>query len=298
MNTRLVGYACLALAMISVGSTVIAGRLAGAGLPPFTATALRFVIAFPLFCLLMWARGQAWPRLGRRDLVLLMVQAASGSTGYTVLLMAGTRLTSAMDAGVMLGTLPAVSTMLAAALLRERPSRTDWAAAALATGGVLVVALGSGGAGFSARALAGDLLVLAAVGCESVFILLNKRLSAPQPPLVLCSFMTGFGLLVALLPALSLERGWSLAPETGPALMAVAYYALIPTVLGFFLWYAGTARTTGTEAALFTGFAPVSAVIFAAVLLGDPLTLSRLAGMVLVVAGVLLVAVPRLRQPG
>ena len=44
------GYFYLTLAMVLVGSTVIASKVIASGLPPFTATALRFAIALP--CLL------------------------------------------------------------------------------------------------------------------------------------------------------------------------------------------------------------------------------------------------------
>jgi drug/metabolite transporter (DMT)-like permease len=292
MNQRSLGYLCLTLAMVGVGSTVVASRLAGAGLPPFTATALRFAIAFPLFVLLMRAARVRWPRLGRRDAVLLAVQAGAGSVGYTVLLIAGTGLTSVADAGVVLGTLPAMTTLFAAILLRERQGRRDWAAAAVATAGAIVITVGGGTGEVSAQAVAGNLLILGAVACEALFILLNKRLSVPLPPLVQSTVMTGLGLLLSLVPAVLIERDWTALSASAAALGAVAYYAVVPTVLGFLLWFAGTARTTGTQAALFTAFAPASAVLFA-VLLGEPLTLARLAGLLLVLAGVLLGATAR-----
>jgi drug/metabolite transporter (DMT)-like permease len=292
MNQRSLGYLCLTLAMVGVGSTVVASRLAGAGLPPFTATALRFAIAFPLFVLLMRAARVRWPRLGRRDAVLLAVQAGAGSVGYTVLLIAGTGLTSVADAGVVLGTLPAMTTLFAAILLRERQGRRDWAAAAVATAGAIVITVGGSTGEVSAQAVAGNLLILGAVACEALFILLNKRLSVPLPPLVQSTVMTGLGLLLSLVPAVLIERDWTALSASAAALGAVAYYAVVPTVLGFLLWFAGTARTTGTQAALFTAFAPASAVLFA-VLLGEPLTLARLAGLLLVLAGVLLGATAR-----
>ncbi|HYE51633.1 MAG TPA: EamA family transporter, partial [Azospirillaceae bacterium] len=73
------GYLYLTLAMAIVGSTVVASKLIAAGLPPFTATALRFAVAFPLFLALMKLTGAAWPRPDRRDRVLLLVQAGAGS---------------------------------------------------------------------------------------------------------------------------------------------------------------------------------------------------------------------------
>ncbi|KWI85066.1 hypothetical protein WM11_18755 [Burkholderia ubonensis] len=292
MKTRLIGYLYLAAAMTGVGSTVIASRLAAGGLPPFTATALRFLIATPLLFALMRAQRLRWPRLSRRDAGLLVVQAAAGGVGYTVLLICGTRLSSPLDAGVMLGTLPAMSTLIAAVLLRERQTPRDWAAAALATAGVLLVTFTPGHAAPSMRALAGDALVLAAVACEAVFILLNRRLAVPLAPLTLSTAMSGLGFVLALVPA-AFEWHAATAGWTSGAIAAVVYYALVPTVLGYLCWYAGSARTSGTEAALFTAFAPVSAVLFAVTLFGETLNAARLAGIALVVAGVLVGAMRR-----
>ncbi|KVR13060.1 hypothetical protein WK11_32420 [Burkholderia ubonensis] len=295
MKTRLIGYLYLAAAMTGVGSTVIASRLAAGGLPPFTATALRFLIATPLLFALMRAQRLRWPRLSRRDAGLLVVQAAAGGVGYTVLLICGTRLSSPLDAGVMLGTLPAMSTLIAAVLLRERQTPRDWAAAALATAGVLLVTFTPGHAAPSMRALAGDALVLAAVACEAVFILLNRRLAAPLAPLTLSTAMSGLGFALALVPAAfewhAATAGWTSGAIA--AVVSVVYYALVPTVLGYLCWYAGSARTSGTEAALFTAFAPVSAVLFAVTLFGETLNAARLAGIALVVAGVLVGAMRR-----
>ncbi|OJA49710.1 DMT family transporter [Burkholderia ubonensis] len=295
MKTRLIGYLYLAAAMTGVGSTVIASRLAAGGLPPFTATALRFLIATPLLFALMRAQRLRWPRLSRRDAGLLVVQAAAGGVGYTVLLICGTRLSSPLDAGVMLGTLPAMSTLIAAVLLRERQTPRDWAAAALATAGVLLVTFTPGHAAPSMRALAGDALVLAAVACEAVFILLNRRLAVPLAPLTLSTAMSGLGFALALVPAAfewhAATAGWTSGAIV--AVVSVVYYALVPTVLGYLCWYAGSARTSGTEAALFTAFAPVSAVLFAVTLFGETLNAARLAGIALVVAGVLVGAMRR-----
>ena len=67
-------------------------------------------------------------------------------------------------------------------------------------------------------------------------------------------------------------------------------------MLGYLCWYAGSARTSGTEAALFTAVAPVSAVLFAVALFGETLTGTRVAGIALVVAG-MLVGATRRREP-
>ncbi|PDT38600.1 EamA family transporter [Rhizobium sp. M10] len=282
MSRQVQGYIYLTLAMLTVGSTVIASKLIAAGLPPFSATAARFALAFPVFLVLMRATGVRLPKLSRRDRLILFIQAGAGSVGYTTLLISGLSLTSAADAGVIIGTLPVVSAAISILLLGERPQPALLLAVALATAGVSSIAFTPKAAGGS---LAGNALILLAVVCEGLFILLNKRLTADIPPLAQSTLMTGIGFAVAVIPAVF--EAPSAQGLSASAAAAVGYYALVPTVAGFLLWYAGAERVSGTEASLFTALAPVSAVLLAFVTLGEPVGFSQLAGIACVLAAVL-----------
>jgi len=274
--------------MLMVGSTVVASKIIGRGLSPMTATALRFAIALPLLAVLMRLKGARLPRPDWRDGLLLLAQAALGSVGYTVLLIKGTQLTSASDAGIIVGTLPGVTALTAAVLLRERPSVATLLAVGLATAGALLVSLNSSAAA-ARHSLLGDALVLGAVVCESVFILLNKRLRISIEPLPLATVMAGLGLVVCL-PWAIVEMAHQSGSLPISALVGVAYYAVIPTVAGFWLWYAGSARVPGGEAAIFTAVAPLGAVVLARAIFGEPLTPARLGGLALVSVAILVVA--------
>ncbi len=291
MSRKFQGYLYLSLAMILVGSTVIASKIIAAGLPPFTATALRFAVAFPLFLLLMRLTRTSWPKLKGRDWLLLIAQAGAGSVGYTTLLIAGLSLTSATDAGVVIGTLPVVSAAIAILLLGERPDRKVLAAIALAAAGVLTIVFKPGEGG--THSPLGIALIFGAVICEGLFILLNKRVKTEISPLALSTLMAGLGFAVALIPAL-FETHATTAIDRG-AIVAVLYYALIPTVAGFLLWYAGAAKVSGTEASVFTALAPVSAVAFAFLLLGEPVGVPQLLGIGCVLAAVLGMTLPQIR---
>ncbi|MBB2753805.1 UNVERIFIED_ORG: drug/metabolite transporter (DMT)-like permease [Rhizobium aethiopicum] len=282
MSKQVQGYLYLALAMLTVGSTVIASKLIASGLPAFTATALRFALAFPVLLVLMRASGVRLPKLSRHDRLILVIQAGAGSVGYTTLLISGLRLTSAADAGVVIGTLPVVSAAISILLLRERPKPALLVAVALATAGVLSIAVTADAAGGS---LAGNALIFCAVVCEGLFILLNKKLKTDIPPLAQSTLMAGIGFAVAVIPAV-FEAPLAQHMSTS-AVIAVAYYALVPTVGGFLLWYAGAERVSGTEAALFTAVAPVSAVMLAFLILGEPIGFNQIAGIACVLAAVL-----------
>jgi drug/metabolite transporter (DMT)-like permease len=289
MQDKTVGYTLLALAMATVGTTVIASKLIAGSIPPFTATALRFALALPVLVLIAMACSSSLPRLSVRMWGLLALQAGAGSVGYTVLLISGLTFLSAADAGVIIGTLPAVSALFAVLVLGERLSTRVMLSVACATAGVLVVAWQGSGP----DSLIGILLVLGAVICESAFILMQKRMGTPLAPLMQATTMTGFGLVLTLPFALA-EGIYPTLPLT--ALAAVAWYALVPTVGGFMLWYAGAARVPGAEAAIFTAVAPVTAVVLSAAVLGEALGTARVAGLSAVALAILILSFPAQRR--
>jgi drug/metabolite transporter (DMT)-like permease len=280
---RVPGGVLLALAMVTVGSTVVASRIIAAGLPPFTATALRLAIALPIFLALLRWRGERLQRPGLHDAVLLALQALCGSVGYAVLLVAGLRTTSAADAGIITGGLPAVGALVGSLVLRERLGLRVMGAIALACIGVAAVVIAPGGHK-GAHDIGGDALILAAVACEALFLVLNKRLRHPPAPLAQSTLMCALGLAMTLVPAL-FEQAW-LGRADPAALLSVAYYALVPTVGGYLLWYAGAARVSAGVASLYTAVLPVSALILAALVLKEPISLAQLAGAACVLAAI------------
>ncbi|MDP3650779.1 MAG: DMT family transporter [Rhodoferax sp.] len=290
MSESLKGQWLCSLAMVLVGSTVVVSKIIGQDIEPFLATVLRHAAALPVFLFLMARTGARFPRVSRRDAALLLVQAAAGSVGYSVLLIQGVNLSSAADAGIVAGTLPAASALFAALLLGERPGARLVLSIGLATVGVMAVAMAPDAGAQAPTRLQGIALVLGAIACEAVFILANKRLSQPVPALALSTCMCAGGLLMSALPAwLALQASpsvWSTA-----ALAGVAYYAWVPTVGGFLLWYAGSAQTSGARAALSTVWLPVSALLLSALFLGEAIYAWQWMGLGCVLLAMLL-AVP------
>ena len=188
-------YAQLAAAMALVGANVAVAKLLAEALPIPLIACLRCALA----CLVLWPLARAMEgrvRVAPAALRNLALQAVFGTALYNAGLLAGLWYTSALEAGLVLATLPAVVALGSALWLRERLAPRLWAAVALASCGMagLTLARVGGGAGGSAPGDAawGNALVFGGLCGEAVYVLLAKRLSG-QVPVVTASLWMPLG---------------------------------------------------------------------------------------------------------
>jgi len=284
-------YAFLLIAaMLLVGSNVGIGKSIVAFVPVPVFATLRFVIAV----------GVLWPlyrwhklRLVKRDeWVNLFLQAFFGTFLFTLLMLNGVQRTSAVAAGVITSTIPAVVALLAWLLLKEKPGRRALAAIALAIAGILIINLAQGHSG-GPTSLTGNLMVMGAVVCESTYVILSRRLAQTLAPIDICAYTHGFGLLLMLpLGAGALLR-FDYASVPGPTWALLIWYGLSASVFSFWLWMKGIRHVPGSLAGVFTAVLPVAAAAYGIAFLGERPTLAHGAALVCVVTGLLLAS----RQP-
>lgn len=295
-SPKWMAYLMMGAAMATVGSTIVASKLMGE-MPVFIAAFLRFAIASPLLAGLAWLTGKRLPRLTRREWATLCAQAGLGSVGYSVLLIAGLSLTKASDASVIAGTLPAVAAVLSLIVLRERLGGATLLAIGLATLGVAVLGVGDLAPGADgARRWTGNALVALAIACEAVFLLLNKTIKTRIDPLIVATLMALLSMAFCAAPAGFQWIQADAAVLTAGAVGAAIYYALVPTVLGFYLWYQGAARASGAEASLMTAIYPVAALLLSAAVLGERIEARHGIGMALTVLGIAVGALAERRR--
>jgi drug/metabolite transporter (DMT)-like permease len=220
-----------------------------------------------------------------------------GVACFNAFLYSGLRHTTATNALLMQAAIPAVVLAADFLLFRLRPKPVQVAGVLLSMVGVVLIVLrGDLGAIGQARLNSGDLLVLAGVVCWATYTALLKR----RPPLhpmsfLLATFAVG---AVAMLPLAASE--WQEARQiawTGPALLAVAYVAVLPSVVAYALFNAAVARLGAAAAGQAVNLLPVFGAALAAAMLGEPLRPYHLAGMALVLLGIAVPAVLAGRAP-
>jgi drug/metabolite transporter (DMT)-like permease len=291
----ILAYAQLALSMALVGANVGVAKLLAEDLPVAMILGLRCALAIAV----LWPLARAMEgriRLDRGAAWNLALQAVFGTVLYNVALLAGLRLTTALEAGLILATLPAVVAVGGALWLRERLPPRQWAAVALAAFGMSALVIARVAAEGTGSAL-GNLLVFAGVCGEAMYVLLARRIAGRVPVVTASFWMQVFSLLM-LLPLCLPVLGAAAALADPEVASLLVFHSLTASVLCLLLWYAGMKRAPAGIAGVFTAFLPASAAAVAVGLLGEPFTAVHAAGFFLLMASLVLATWPDRRRNG
>lgn len=290
-----VGVACVLGAAALWGTTGTSQALAGGTLPALWFGALRLVFATAFFAVFAAATGAlrpaAWRGLSARD----ALGAGLCMAVYNLAFFAGVQLTGvAVGTAIALGSGPIWAGLLQALVQRAPPSGRWWMGAGTAVvGGVLLSAGRPGGA--LALSLPGLLLCLMAGLSYATYTLLNRRMVAHAPAAVITLAAFGCAAAVAL-PVAVIQAGW---PAPGPRdLAAVAYVGIVTAGVSYLLYSHALHHVQPATGVTLALAEPVVAFVLAVTVLGEAAGIAAIAGLLLVVAGVLGVVRAELSSPG
>jgi len=168
------------------------------------------------------------------------------------------------------------------AMLGERPTRWIGAGAVLGIIGVLLV-VSTGGAGITLR---GVLTSLVALVMSSAGAVLNKKWGAGMPLLATTAWQAVAGGVLLLVVAIGVEG----APPAldGAAVAGFAYVSLISTAVASLCWFYGLSKLSAGTVGIVGLLNPVTGVLLGTAFAGEQLAWVQVAGIVLVLASILL----------
>lgn len=276
--------------MALVGSYVALSRPLVAALPVFLLAWLRFAIG--ALATLHWLRRppREVPLTGATHR-LLFLESLLGNFLFSICMLFGVSMTSAVSAGVIMAAIPAVVAVLSWAVLRERVAPRVWAAVACAAAGMALLATGksAGGAG---DALLGNLLVFGAVVCEAAYATIGKRLAGVLGPRRITALVNLWGLALMTPLGLWQARGFDFGAVAPGIWLLLLFYALAASVWSVWLWMTGLRHLPASQAGVFTAMLPVSATAVGVLLLGETFGGMQAAAFALALVGVLLATLP------
>jgi drug/metabolite transporter (DMT)-like permease len=281
--------------MALVGSYVGLSKLLVAVFPVFLLAWLRFGIA--ALAMFGWLRrGPSEPPLSPRDRRLLFWESFLGNFLFSICMLFGVALTSAVAAGVIMAAIPAAVALLSRLFLGERIAGRVATGIACAMAGIAMLSLTRTGtpseAGASLTPWLGNLLLICAVLCEASYVVIGKQLTVSVSPERISALVNLWGLaLVTPLGAwvaLSFDFG---VVSTGIWALLV-FYALAASMITVWLWMTGLRHVPAAAAGVFTVMLPISAAAVGILVLGEPFATAHTIAFVLAVAGVVLATRP------
>jgi len=287
---------CLAASMALVGSYVALSKPLLAVFPVLLLAWLRFGLG--AVAMVGWVRKPAQePPLSGQTKGLLFLESLLGNVLFSVFMLYGMKLTTAVSAGIILALIPAVVAGLSAVFLRERISRqTAW--------GIALAVLGIGLYAFSKQEQTieinhtikpdffnnwlGNALMLCAVVCEAAYAVIGKRLTGTMGPKRIASLINLWGF--ALSTPLGLWLAWSFDFAVVPAgtWVLLVFYALAASVGTVWLWMTGLQHVPANRAGVLTVMLPLSTALTGVWVLGERLDGLQMLAFVVALLGVVL----------
>ena len=224
------------------------------------------------------------PRATPREWALITALSLTGLVLFNVFVLAALRHTDPATLGSVVSCTPLLLSVLgpivASTGRRMRLRTTLLASGLVAAGSALVQGFGHG-------TPSGLLLAVAVLVCEVLFSLLAVPLLPRFGELRVSAYVTAMAVPVLLVAGLAAEGTAMLRVPTAAEAAALLYLALPLTVGAFLLWYRTLTGLGPQRAGLLIGCVPISACAASAALgVGTP-GLPQLAGVLVVVAGII-----------
>lgn len=287
---RIPPHALLILATILWGGNFVIGRAVADDIPPIILSYFRWIIALIFFLPIAWKSFKNdWQQI-RKHWIIVVVLGLTGIATFNTLVYIALHYTTAINASLMNSTTPIVIFLLSVLFIKEKLTKKQIIGALLSLVGVLfIISRGSLTLITSFSFNSGDLIMLFAVLCWSVYSLLVKQFSTKLPgnSTFLTSIIVG---IIALTPFFLFEWSmeytainWSIT-----TVLAILYIGIFASIVAFLSWNEGVVRLGASKAGIFLNFIPLFATIFAVIFIGETLQLSQLFGAIFVITGVYL----------
>lgn len=276
-------------ALIAIGITILlwsssfaAVRASLQAFTPGHIALFRFLIASILLAIFTLTTRIKLPRL--KDIPAIFLLGFLGVAAFHTAQNYGMVTVTAGSAGMIMGSVPIFTAMLATIFLREKLKLWGWLSIFIGFLGVYFISLGEReGVKFDPGVI---VLLLAAIAA-AVYFVLQKPYLARYSALHLVTYVIWAGTLLLLVFTPGLIEEVTNAPIK--ATVATIYLGIFPSAVAYVCWSYALSRAPASIVASFLYLQPVFAVIIAWIWLNEIPALISIIGGVVIILGVFLV---------
>lgn len=253
---------------------------------------VRFLLMALMAFGIMVLQERGVPRPERRHLLQFIAAGLTGFTFYQLGFVLGLDRTSIFASSLLISTSP-LFTMLFLALIGERSPWLNWVGLVISVAGVAVFLLDKRD---GERTLAGDLLSIMAAASFAAYGIINRPLVKSYAPVTYTFWTIAFGAVPLLLAGIPQSRAQDWASVPASSWLAVLYMVIFPVYVAYMLWNFGIRHRGAALATSFVLLVPVLSGVFSALFFDEKFGAMKVAGAVLVLAGLLTMRLGALRH--
>lgn len=287
--------AALVLVQFSFASLAVVGKVAVEAWGPLPVAGLRMFFASLFLAALALAATREVPR--RADLAKLFGLSLLGITLNQLLFLEGLSRTSAINATILIATIPVFTTLLAILLGKERARPLRLFGIAVAFAGALAL-IGLHRWDLRDENTVGNVLVVANALCYSFYLVLSRPMLNRYRSTTVVAWTFLFGALL-ILPLAVPELVAVLRGPLEPRIVwAMVWIILVPSVLAYSLNNYALKRVESSTVAVYVFLQPLIGVALALLVLPEEhLTLPAIVGGLGILLGVILVSATERFEP-
>lgn len=299
---QLSAYFYLALSVSLVGTYVALSKPLVAAFPVFLLAWMRFGIAG--LAIVHWLKKpHREAPLSVRTKKLLFLESFLGNFMFSICMLYGVSMTSAVSAGVIMASIPAAVALMSWAFLREKIGIRVWLSIALAAFGIALASLSKPellpqmDKGLEAHLayknmLWGNVLVFAAVLCEAAYAVIGKKLSGTLSAKRITSLINLWGFVLMTPMGLYWASQFSFTGVNPSTWVLLVFYALAASVWSVWLWMTGLRSVPAAQAGVFMVLLPISAALVGVFVLEETVSTLQIIAFAICLAGVVLATLP------
>lgn len=283
MRNNIWVYVAIVLAMIFWAFSFVWFKIANEAFQPLTIITLRLILS-TLLLGITFSFLKKLQRIEKGDRKWFVLLAFLEPFLYFMGESFGLLYVTSTQASVMVSTIPLFASLAAFLFFGERLTVINVTGIIISMGGVVLIVVNPDLA--SKTPVKGILLMLLAVLSAVAYALVVKRLTVKYNTFTVVTVQNGIG-IVMFLPFFLVFEGkvFLSTPVTMPAIMALLQLAVFASTLAFLFFVYGMKIIGISKANVFTNSIPVFTALFAWWLLGDPINLQKVAGIILAISG-------------
>ncbi len=213
----------------------------------------------------------------KRDAIKILVLGWIGISIYNIGVTFGQEFITAGTAGMLIGSAPIFTSIIAVIILKERLSLAEWLGLLVGFVGIILIALGTSELSFSFSI--GVYLVLIAAVATSIFFVYQKQLLVRYKPVELTAYLTWAGTIPFFIFSPGIFS--TIQNSTLEANLSAIYIGIFPAAIAYILWAIALSLGKASSVTSMVYLEPAVAVIVAWFWLRElPSSISIIGGIV------------------